>query len=127
MRPRGRASLATVAVVAIGLVLGAVLLVSLRDDAAEADLAERCASVGRGDTADEAFAVLGLDGYRPGCGSSTPCETVDLGGHDAIPWLCDPEDCSLLWRTGEIGCFVDLDSTTLRVTEVVRMDRPGDL
>ena len=111
-----------IAVLAIGAVTILLGIRALMDDAAEMELAERCQDVAPGDTADEVFTRLGLRGYRPGCGSTTPCDRVDLGGHESIPWLCAPDDCSLLWREGAMGCFVDLDPGTRIVREVVPMD-----
>lgn len=110
------------AVVILGGALGLLLVRATLDDDDERALIDRCATVGPGDTAEEVFARLGLEGYRPGCGSVTPCDRVDLGGYQSIPWLCDPEDCSLLWRAGPIGCFVDLDPETRVVLDVVPMD-----
>lgn len=115
---------APAAVLALGAALVALLVLSMRHGAPARDLSERCASVAAGDTADEVFARMGLEGYRPGCGSTVPCDHVDLGGLSAVPWLCDPDDCSLLWRAGEVGCFVDLDPGTRVVLEVVQMQAP---
>ena len=122
MSPAVRRLLGPAAVLVVGGALIFLLARALLADAAEAELAERCSELAIGDSADEVFSHLGLHGYRAGCGSITPCQRVDLGGHESIPWLCMPDDCSLLWRVGAVGCFVDLDPETLVVREVVPMD-----
>ncbi len=119
-----RGVLVPVAVLLLGGGIAALLVVASSRGAPARELAERCGTIAAGDTADEVLSRMGLEGYRPGCGASVPCEQVDLGGHQGVPWLCDPSDCSLLWRAGDVACFVDLDPATRRVTEVVPMEAP---
>ncbi|MCP4868179.1 MAG: hypothetical protein GY898_05625 [Proteobacteria bacterium] len=89
----------------------------LGDGGAKA-LEARCERVGIGDAVEDAYRELGREGYRKGCGSVTPCETLDLGADGSFLWLCDPDDCSQLWRVDATSCVVDVDPKTRRVTDV---------
>ncbi len=103
--------------IGFGIAVIATLWPLTRD--ATPSLEDRCALVARGDTIEEAYRYLGRAGYRKGCGSVTPCETLDLGPElGTWPWLCDPDDCSQLWRDGDDACLVELDPGTRVVTEV---------
>lgn len=94
-------------------------------DGTERDLEDACDRVGVGDPVEVAFAELGPEGYRKGCGTVAPCSTLDLGPElGSVLWLCDPDDCSQLWRVGRVSCFIDVDPKTRRVTDVVLSEAP---
>jgi hypothetical protein len=116
-----------VVVIALGLALGAVLLRSARTAAGEEDLRERCSRIDDGNSVDQVFERLGLEGYLPGCGGTAPCQEADLGPFHDVPWLCDLQDCSLRWRVGAVTCFVDLVPERQVVIEVVLMDHSDSM
>ena len=66
-----------------------------------------CEALLPGDPPSRVFEVLGLDGYRPGCTSETPCDQADFGPHPGVRYACAGTDCSLYWRVGEAACLVD--------------------
>jgi len=113
---RGVAAMAAVLGAGALLVLGVWTLSA--EGRLEGSLEGRCDRIGAGDGVRTVFERMGTDGYRPGCGHRTPCETLDLGEVGVFDWLCDPDDCSLLWRAGDVACLIDLDPTSHVVTTV---------
>jgi hypothetical protein len=122
-----RAVATTAGVILGGAALLWLMIPLMRADLAEEDLRDRCARVSVGDPVAAAYAELGREGYRKGCGHVTPCERLDLGGTlGSFEWLCDLEDCSQLWRSGDAACTVDIDPATRRVRAVDLADWDAD-
>ncbi len=84
----------------------------------------RCRGVLVGTAMDDAFAWMGPEGYRPGCGEVLKCEDLVVDGR-TFQHACAPDDCSQLWRVGARGCLVDIDPETKRVRDVELMIVPG--
>lgn len=93
----------------VALALGA-LFTARSPDATNSDaspLDERCDLVAPGDSRAEAMGVIGLEGYRPGCGASLPCLVEVLPDGQRFPYSCEGEDCALLWVDGALRCHID--------------------
>lgn len=107
---------------AVGLLVG---IVSIVGGAGEADaFATRCEDLLVGDDLADVYAWLGPEGYRPGCGSRLPCETLDLG-EQRWSLSCTAEDCSQLWKRDDLACMVEFESVTrtLLSAELLRTPR----
>ena len=41
-----------------------------------------------------------------------PCGELETGPRwGAVPAICRPDDCSLLWRHGDAACLLELDAS----------------
>lgn len=111
--PGGRKATAALgAVVLAALVLGYGAWTLSADNRGEGSLERRCEAIAVGDGVAAVFASMGPHDYRPGCGHRAPCDQLDLGEVGSFDWLCDPDDCSLLWRSGKLACLIGLDPET---------------
>lgn len=119
---RGTGLAVVAGVVALGLIAWFVVAARTRGaaDAFEAS----CEALIVGDPLVVVYGRMGLEGYRPGCGSRLPCESLEVGDQR---WAlsCTPEDCSQLWKLDAVACMVEFEPTTRRLisAELVRMPR----
>ena len=93
----------------------------LADDA----FADACAGLIPGDSLENVYATLGPAGYRPGCGTRLPCQSMEAGG---TTWAlsCTPRDCTQLWVRDGLRCGVEFDGTTRHLLEVTMTRAPTD-
>jgi len=105
---------------AVVLAGGMVLLLSgtlLQRSRIESEFHDACSAIAKGDPVASVFATLGLKGFRPGCGIDLPCDELSLPDHEEpIPWFCNEQSCTLIWRRGRDTCFVNLDEASHRAS-----------
>ena len=100
--------LASALLFAVLLVGAVVQLAREDDDAPDLVLEAACDQIEPDDSAEEVFATLGVEGYKPGCGVTLPCLTLTLGNGSSVEYACEGDDCSLLWRSGASSCSVEM-------------------
>ncbi len=106
----GKRSSRAAIVVGVLFLLGAAGVgLAAREREQQADqLILRCEALEPGDDAVSVFSDLGLQGYRPGCGSRLPCLTLPISQDTIVRYGCDGSDCGLLWRIADAACYLEM-------------------
>ena len=113
-----------VALVLATIVIAFAITREADDHVSTLALDDACGAILPGDAVEDVFARLGLDGYRPGCSTERPCPRRNFGELLDVPYLCDGDDCSLYWRTGDVGCLVDWPGGSEGVTGATLLALP---
>lgn len=89
---------------------GALLALAWLWPDADSPLEQGCALLAPGDSLGDAFALLGVEDFLPGCGRVAPCGTTVQTARGPVALSCTAADCSQQWRRDGVICFVEADA-----------------